>query len=145
MHDSLHRFRGGRGTGMAILESKLAKQLAGLAHEPLFQVCLDIRKAYDSLEREQCLEVLNGYGMGPNLTHLLKSYWGRQRIAPKTGKFLRKAFRTGRGLTQGDPASPMIFNIVVDAVVRAVLDVVCGPQEALHGLGWAAGERNVVF
>ena len=30
-------------------------------------------------------------------------------------------------------------------MVRAVLDVVCGPQEAQHGSGWAAGERNVIF
>ena len=39
----------------------------------------------------------------------------------------------------------MIFNIVADAVVIAVLEVVFGPQEARHGMGWAAGERNLVF
>ena len=39
----------------------------------------------------------------------------------------------------------MIFNIMVDVVVRAVLDVVCGHQEAQHGLGLAAGERNIIF
>ena len=54
-------------------------------------------------------------------------------------------FGTGRGVTQGDPASPMIFNTVVDAVVRAVLGVVCGPHEARNGMGWASGERNLVF
>ena len=46
---------------------------------------------------------------------------------------------------QRDPHSPIIFNIVVDAVVWAVLYVVCGPHEAKHGLGWEAGERNVIF
>ena len=30
-------------------------------------------------------------------------------------------------------------------MVRAVLDEVCGTQEAQHGSGWAAGERNVIF
>ena len=48
----------------------------------------------------------------------------------KKCKFLGKEFQTGRDLTQGDTASPMIFNIVVDAVVQAVLDVACRPQEA---------------
>ena len=48
-------------------------------------------------------------------------------------------------MTQGNSASPTIFNIVVDMVVRAVLDVVCGPQESQHGLVWASGERNLVF
>ena len=38
----------------------------------------------------------------------------------------------------------MIFNIVVDVVVRAVLDVVCRPQEAQHGLVWAAGDSNLI-
>ena len=42
------------------------QQLAGLAHEPLFQVFLDIDKAYDSLDKERFLEVLSGcvcYGL----------------------------------------------------------------------------------
>ena len=39
----------------------------------------------------------------------------------------------------------MIFNIVVDAVMQAVLDVVCVPQEAQQGLGWVAGDRNLIF
>ena len=51
----------------------------------------------------------------------------------------------GEGSRKATPASPMIFNIVVDTVVRAVLAVVCGPQEAQHGMGWAVGERNLVF
>ena len=91
-----------------------------------------------------------------NLVCLLKSYWGRQRIVAKTDKFLRKNVWTGRGVElvvkfpasvihSMDAASPMIFNIVVDAVVRAVLDVVCQHQEYQHVLVWAAGERNVVF
>ena len=39
----------------------------------------------------------------------------------------------------------MIFNIVVDMVVRAPLEEVCGPQKAQHGMGWVAGERNLLF
>ena len=30
-------------------------------------------------------------------------------------------------------------------MVRAVIYVVCGPQEAQHGLSWTAGERNLDF
>ena len=54
-------------------------------------------------------------------------------------------FGTGRGVTKGKPAYSMIFNIVVDLGVRAFLEVVCGPQEARHSMGWAAGECNLVF
>ena len=30
-------------------------------------------------------------------------------------------------------------------MVWAVLEEVCIPQEAQHGMGWATGERNIVF
>ena len=82
LQDALHGFRVGQGTGTATLEAKLSQQLAGLAHEPLFQVFLDICKAYDSMDRGRCLEVLGGYGMGSNMDRLLKSYSERQRIVP---------------------------------------------------------------
>ena len=63
-----------------------------------------------------------------NLDQILNIYWKWQRIVPKAGNFLWTAFGTRRGVTQGDLASPIIFNIVVDAVVREVLYVVCRPQ-----------------
>ena len=143
LYDALHGFISGRGTGTATLEAKLVQQLSGIAHKPLLQVFLDVQKAYDSLDQERCLELLRGYGLGPNLARLLDNYWRRQRIVPKVGKYLVTEFGTGIVVTQGDPASPMIFNIVVDAVVHAVLDEVCSPQEAQHGMGWEAGARNI--
>ena len=97
MYNALHGFRGGRGLGTAMMEAKLSQQLGGLAQKPLFQVFLDIRKAYDSLYREQCLDVLSGYGGEPHLTCLINSYWERKRIAPKTVKFLSEGLWTGRG------------------------------------------------
>ena len=91
------------------------------------------------------MELLQGYGMGPDLAILLSHCWGSQHIVPKVGRFLGKVFGMGRGVTQRDPASPMIFNIMVDAVVRAVLEEVCGPQGSQYGEVWAPGEKNLVF
>ena len=48
-------------------------------------------------------------------------------------------------MTQGDPTSPTIFNIIVDAVFLAVLEEVCSPLEAQNGIVCAAGDRNLVF
>ena len=48
-------------------------------------------------------------------------------------------------MTQENPTSTMILNIMVDAVVKAVIDMVCIPQEAQHDMGWAAGERKLLF
>ena len=53
-----------------------------------------------------------------------------------------ETFGMGRGIMQGNPASIMILNIVFNVVFRVVLEEVCGPQEAHHGMGWAAGGRQ---
>ena len=145
LHDALHGFRAVMGTGTATLEAKLVQQLAGIAHEPLFQVFLDVRKVYDSLNKGRYMDILRGYGMDQNMARLISHHWNNQHFVPKASRFLLKAFNTGRGVTQGDLESPMIFNIVVYAVVRAVLEVVCGPQEAQNGMGWSTGEQNRVF
>jgi hypothetical protein len=49
-HESLHGFRRGRGTGTACLEAKLQMQLAHIRSTPLYQVFLDLSKAYDTLD-----------------------------------------------------------------------------------------------
>ena len=120
----------------------MVHQMAGLVHDPLLQVFLDVREAYGSLYRELFLELLRRYGLGPNLSWLLKNYWKRQRIFPKSGNCLGTAFGSVRGVKQGDPVSPMIFTIVVDVVVRAVLGFVCIPQEAQHGWYWRRGRET---
>ena len=79
------------------------------------------------------MEILRGYGLGPKLQWLLQRYWDGQKVVPKAGKLFGRPLNTERGGTQGYPSSPMIFNIVVNEVVRAVLMEVCGTQEAHNG------------
>ena len=121
LHESLHGFWKVRGTETMTLEAKLAQKLDRLAHKPLFQVFLYVQKAYDLLDRGKFMDIFRGFGMGPNLALLLSHYWGKQSIVPKAGKFLGRVFGIERGVTHGYPALPMIFYIVVEIVVRAVL------------------------
>ena len=48
-------------------------------------------------------------------------------MVPKPGKYYRKPFSTGREMPQGDLVFPTLFNIIVDALVRATLKDICGP------------------
>ena len=50
-HDALHGYRQERGAGTATMEAKPAQKLEGIVHEPLFQVIIDVQKAYDYLDR----------------------------------------------------------------------------------------------
>ena len=44
LHDALHGFRRRRGIETASMEKKLEQKLAGIVHEPLFQVSIDAQK-----------------------------------------------------------------------------------------------------
>ena len=57
------------------MEEKIKQKLAGIVHEPLFQVFIDVQKAYDYLDRVRCMEILMGYGLGTNLYRLMQRYW----------------------------------------------------------------------
>ena len=91
------------------------------------------------------MEILRGYGMGQRMARLIVNHWENLMFVPKAKRFLEMPFGTGIGVTQVDPASPMIFNILVNAVVRETMEVVCAPQEVRHVMGWAAGEHNLIF
>ena len=145
LHDSLHGFRVGSVVGTLTLEERLAQQLTGISHKPLFRVFLDVCKAYDSLDRGWCVDILWGDDIGQNMAFLIAHQWENQQFVPKARIFLWEAFFTGRGVAQVNPASPMIFNIVVGEVVRAVLEVVCGPQEAQHVMGWYGWRENGIW
>jgi hypothetical protein len=49
-HDALHGFWAKRGTGTAIIEAKLFQQLASIHQVPVFEIFLDLKKAYDTLD-----------------------------------------------------------------------------------------------
>ena len=50
-NDVLHGFRAGQGTSNASLKSKLLYNLMAMREEVLYEVLLDLRKAYDALGR----------------------------------------------------------------------------------------------
>jgi len=136
LHDCLHGFMTGRGTGTATIEAKLNQQLAFLEQMPLYQIFVDLKKAYDSVDRSRCLDIMAGYGVGPNFIRLLTHFWASTEMVCKAvgGYFGHWPFQTGRGVTQGGPVSPRIFNILIDAVLREWLRDGLGVQAAAEGI-----------
>jgi hypothetical protein len=57
-HPSLHSFHQCRSTGMCILEAKLQMQLASYLCQPLYQIFIDLTKAYNTLVHSRTLSLL---------------------------------------------------------------------------------------
>ena len=73
-HNAPHGFCKNRGCGTATLECKLQQEESFLKGEALLQIFLDLTKAYNTLNRTQTLETLEGCGAGPNIQHILHTF-----------------------------------------------------------------------
>ena len=79
-HPDIHGFRHCRGCGTATLEAKLEMQSAALHSVPYFQIFLDLTKAYDSIDRDRLIDILAGYGFGPNMLRFLRQIWDNAHL-----------------------------------------------------------------
>ena len=93
-------------------------------------IFLYLHKAYDALDRSRCLKILEGYGVGPNARRLLTNYWRRLIMVARAGGYYGTDFGGERGVMQGNPLPPTIFNMIVDAVVRHWVNGVMEEAEA---------------
>jgi hypothetical protein len=118
LHNSLHGCCNKCGMGTAIIEAKLAQQLSYLELQPFYGVFMDLRKAFDAMDQDQCLMILEGYGARPWMTRLIRGFWCNTIMVCHVAGNYGTAFKAGRGITQGGPLSAKLFNILVDAVVH---------------------------
>ena len=97
------------------------------------------------MDRERCLRLLEGYGVGRKILRLIRFFWEEvESVCRALGNYGR-SFKAYRGVTQGGPLSPKIFNFVVDAVVRELLRVSLGEDEARDGVGERFREIIAIF
>ena len=93
-------------------------QLAKKENKTLYMIFIDIKKAYDSLDRDKVIQLLRNYGVGENICNIISNMWLEDIIAPKQKQYYGQPFLSHKGVKQGDIILPTIFNIVVDAVIR---------------------------
>jgi hypothetical protein len=144
-HDSLHGKLPGRGTGTPTIEAKLHQSLAWCDQCQLYQIYVDLKKAYAALDWEQTLKTLAAYGVGPKLLTLQKHFWETATLVCCARGNYGEPFCAERGVTQGGLLSSLMFNVCVDAMVREWLHQTLGEEVARDGLGDCVVEILVAF
>ena len=111
-------FTAKRSTLFPILGVKLAVQKARETGQRLWVAFVDVVSAYYTVDRERMLAVLQAYGLGPNLTRILAEAFEKERMAVRLEGRFGNAFHGERGVRAGDCASPILFNVLLDSVLR---------------------------
>ena len=61
---------------------------------------------------------MEAYNVGPNIRRYIKKVWDEQHFMLRQTGFYSGIIDVQRGVTQGDIDSPIIFNLIIDAVLR---------------------------
>ena len=79
--------------GTSILEAKLLQNLIIMRDKLIHSILLDLCKTYANLERDRCMDMLEGYGVGPIMLRIMQTYWAgyiwRRRQGSITGPYSR--------------------------------------------------------
>ena len=76
---------------------------------------------------------------------LLREYWNKSTMVARAGGYYGTGFKGGRGVTQGDPLSPTIFNVVVYAVVYHWVTLLVTEAETRGESGREGRHQSALF
>ena len=82
--------------------------------KPVYAAFVDLRKAYDSIDRELLWKVLRSLGVQDWYLDTLRAMYSDVRLRVRLGGQQGDTFPSTRGVKQGDPLSPLLFGLFID-------------------------------
>jgi hypothetical protein len=80
------------------------QQLSHLEQELFYGIFLNLKKAFNAMDRERCLLILEGCGTGLNMVRLIRTFWQEATMVFLALGNYRGLLQAGRGVTQGGPS-----------------------------------------
>ena len=86
----------------------------------VFACFIDLRKAYDSIHHEALFYKLNKNGINGSFLTLIKDLYAKTKCAVKINGKRTDFFNYSKGVRQGCPLSPLLFNIFINGIVKCL-------------------------
>ena len=96
----------------------MSQELASIVQDPLLLVFLDLRKAYNTLDRGRLFQTLERYGAGTRMRGILEEFWENQEFVTRHNGHHVPQLKETYGTTQEGIASSTLFNVAINSVVH---------------------------
>ena len=127
-------FRAGRGCSDQIFVLRNIIEQCEEFRKPLVMNFVDFKKAFDSIHRPSMWKILKWYGFPEKIISIIKDMYEGSKCSVRVGQEHTDWFSVATGVRQGDVLSPLLFNLVLDFIMRK-LDTSEG------GLTWVGSEK----
>jgi exonuclease III len=111
-------FRPNRSTTDQIFVIRQTLQKMWEFNKDVYILFVDFKKAYDSIHRTSLINILREFKFPKKLVKLIEASINGTKIKVKLANMVSQPMEVATGLRQGDALSPILFNLVLEKIVR---------------------------
>ena len=105
---------------------------------------LDLKKAYDLVPHRRLIQKLEAKGLGTKMLNMLNNMYQTTLMKVRVGDIVTETYKYKRGVRQGCPTSPMIFNLYIDDLLDNINPIKTpGILGEIRGLAFA--DDTIIF
>ena len=120
LHDHQYGFRPGRGTLNALFNLSTVIRTRKASGQGTYVFFLDAKKAFDTVPHHALLARLHDKGVTGKLWRIIDRMYLQASSAVRIGSTTSAAIPVQRGVAQGCPLSPLLYDIFVDSLLDSV-------------------------
>ncbi|CAD6238435.1 GSCOCG00012534001-RA-CDS, partial [Cotesia congregata] len=113
-------FRSVDGCSENIFLVDLILRFSRLNSKPLFMASIDVAKAFDSVSHQAIVDTLRSFGVPLSIVDYIAGVYRKSTTRLQCAGWTSDLISPKKGVKQGDPLSPIIFNMVLDRLFSEI-------------------------